>query len=53
MIMDEEDLLLKQEVIIVEKKDEYYKLKHKRLLICNLCIFAASLGCIIYVYVIN
>ena len=52
MIMDEEDLLLKQEVVL-EKKDDYYKLKHKRLLICNVCIFAASLFCIIYVYVIS
>ena len=51
--MDEEDLLLKQEVVIVEKKNDYFKLKHKRLLICNICVFSITLGCIIYVYVIS
>jgi len=50
--MDEEDLLLKQEVILVEKNDEYFKLKRKRLLICNVCLFSVVLIFLIYVYLV-
>jgi hypothetical protein len=47
--MDEEDLLLKQEVILVEKKDEYYKLKRQRQFICNFCLFSVILVFLIFI----
>lgn len=54
--MDEEDISLlpplssMQEVILVEKKDKFFKLKHKRLLVCNICLFTVTLIFLIYVY---
>jgi hypothetical protein len=47
--MDEEDLLLKQEVILVEKKDEYFKSKRTRQFICNFCLFSVILVFLIFI----